>query len=27
MGGFLLKSHRWAKSVDPNRVCERTLMA
>ncbi len=26
MGGFLLKLHRSAKSLDPNRVRERTLM-
>ncbi len=25
MGGFLLKSHRSAKSLDPNHVCERAL--
>jgi hypothetical protein len=25
MGGFLLKLHRSAKSLDPNRVCEQTL--
>ncbi len=25
MGGFLLKSHRSAKSLDPNRMCEWTL--
>jgi len=25
MGAFLLKSHRSAKSLDPNRVCEWTL--
>jgi hypothetical protein len=25
MGGFLLKLHRSAKSLDPNRLCERTL--
>ncbi len=26
MGGFLLKSHRSVKSLDPNGVCEWTLM-
>jgi hypothetical protein len=26
MGGFLLKSHRSAKSLDPNRMCEWTLI-
>ncbi len=25
MGQFLLKLHRSAKSLDPNRVCERTF--
>jgi hypothetical protein len=25
IGGFLLKSHRSEKLLDPNRVCERTL--